>query len=274
MTQTTILLRETVRAVMTELAGGCSYESTVLRAIRKAGAAGNIRRAACADSSVPDADIMIDGHVHPIEVKANSHAQMGGGSVRYSTADRRFTCANECSDISAVVVDVLSSAPDAEALKTALDTLIAFVAAKTRGREILGFPMSGFKPRTWELAAARGLLQPINRYIEADVAVIERHYAAKGTSYIQIGGAGLFRLGKADPAGFRVPRLTGAVKLELRAAKAGDAGRSSSKAGLRVQARLATVGSSPFTLDDPESVKALVARAQRVQSSARMTTAA
>lgn len=253
------LLRETVRGMLVELAGGCDYESDVILAVKRAGAAGRIKRAACADSSVADADIKVGGVVHQVEVKANARAQMGGGSVRYSSVDHAFTCGSECRDMSAAMIVILDAADDVEPLKNALDALVQFIDQKTPGRDITGFPMSGFSPETWEAAVTSGLLRPINRYLEADASVIEAHYAAKGTHYIQIGGAGLFRLGEANPAGFPVPGLRGKVRLELRAAKAGDAGRATSKAGLRVQARLAAAGTSPYTLDDPNSVKEMLA---------------
>jgi hypothetical protein len=250
-----------VNGVLAELAsgGGCRYEAAVLRAIKAAGVAGQIRRANCTNAVAPDADMRVGGTVHRVEVKANTHAQMGGGSVGYS--GREFRPVGMDQEVSGLMVDALDAAPDVDGLMDALDALVAFVARKTRGRDVSGFPMSGFTAETWEAAAERGLLRPVNRSIDADVSAIEAHYAAKGIGYIQIGGAGLFRLGSANPAGLPVPRLRGTVKLELRAAKAGDAGRPTSKAGLRVQCRLGSVGSSPHTLDDPGSVKRMLAAA-------------
>lgn len=256
-------LREAVRAiVIVELAGGCAYETQVIRAIRKAGAAGRIRRGACADSTLPDADIRVNGRIYPIEVKADSHAQMGGGSVRYSVARRRFSCGSSCSDMSAAAVEMLEASEDSAALKDALDGLVAFLAPRTRSRELTEFPLNGIRPRDWQAAVRRGLVAAVNRYMNADPTAVEAHYAAKGTHYIQIGGAGLFRLGEADPAGFGVPRLAGRARLEFRAVSAGGLGKATTSVSLRVQARLAGVGRSSSTLDDPESVRALLDRVQ------------
>ena len=97
------------------------------------------------------------------------------------------------------------------------------------------------------------MLLPINKTLEGDMDVISNHYARKQTHYIQIGGAGFFRLGEANPANLPLPILNGKVQLEVRIAKGGPPA-----AGLRVQARLLTKSTSPYTLDDPESVKAML----------------
>jgi hypothetical protein len=252
-----VLVREGLRRLIAELAGGCEYENTVIAAIAKAGASGKIKRGACADASVADADIKVAGKIYNIEVKADGRAQMGGSSIGYDVATREFKCGADCHDMSATVIDVLKASPAGEELKDSLDRLVRFISKRTNDRDLRGFPMSGFTDETWALAVERGLVRPINRSIDADVSAIEGHYAHKGTHYIQIGGAGLFRLGEADPAGLGVPVLHGTVKLELRAAKAG-ASASRAKAGLRVQARLAVGGNSTHTLDDPASIRDLL----------------
>lgn len=117
--------------------------------------------------------------------------------------------------------------------------------------------MSGFSAEAWEDARNFGLLQAINRTFKSDISVIAQHYARKDTHYIQIGGAGFFRLSDENPANLPVPSVQGSVQLELRIAKSGDSGNVS-KAGLRVQARCQTTNTSPYTLDDPESVKRML----------------
>jgi hypothetical protein len=57
-----------------------------------------------------------------------------------------------------------------------------------------------------------------------------------------------------------VPRLEGKVQLEVRLARAGG----KPTAGLRVQARLLASNASPYTLDDPESVKTMLRAARGV----------
>lgn len=234
---------------------GCRYEGSVIKTLRLAGVAGHMKRAACSDASRPDADIKVDGDYFYVEVKSNSRAQMGGGSVGYSLADRKFFATGANRELSQMIVDILNGMNDTS-LHKGLKSLLLHLS-KASGKTITDIPMSGFSAQAWDDAKNFGLLQAINRTFQSDMSVIANHYARKDTFYIQIGGAGFFRLGEANPANLPVPVLSGKVSLEVRVAKSGDTGNVS-KAGMRVQARLIASASSPYTLDDPESVKKLI----------------
>jgi hypothetical protein len=120
-----------------------------------------------------------------------------------------------------------------------------------------------------------------------DTSFILQHYKSKGVDYIQIGGKGLYYL-SANPAGLPVPQLgnTGLV-IEMRPGKSGskkvidpetgekvrertpsDTGQGSfikASAPLRTSARLdgAGLAQSPYTLDDPESILAMMEERER-----------
>lgn len=249
------LLRETIRAILSnhqleEQVSPQDYERVVIRALKKAGAAGRIKRATTHDAWRPDADIRIGDEFHYVEVKANGRAQMGGGSVSYR--DGGFQAAGLNFEMSQDIADLLNDLNDSS-LRNGIERLLTFLSS--RSRQFTGVPISGFDDAKWERAIARGMLLPINRTFESSVDAIAQHYARKSTYYIQIGGAGLFRLGDANPANLPVPKLEGKVQLEVRLARAGG----KPTAGLRVQARLLARNASPYTLDDPESVAQLVA---------------
>ena len=244
------LLRETIQAVIEQYAlverddGSQAYERAVIRALKQAGCCGRIKRAASHDAWRPDAEIKVGEGYHYIEVKKNSHAQMGGGSVMYF--DRTFEAAGANIEMSQAIADLLNDVNDSS-LHAGIDRLLVYLS--NRKKEQISVPISGFDEARWFKAVERGMLLPINRTFESNVAVIAQHYARKNTHYIQIGGAGLFRLSEANPANLPVPVLTGKVQLEVRLAKAGKP-----TAGMRVQARLLTSGTSPYTLDDPNSI--------------------
>lgn len=251
------LLREYVDAVLLESdSGACRYEAAVIRSLKLAKASGHIKRAACHDSSRPDADIRVNDEIFYVEIKSNGRAQMGGGSVGYSTQDREFFATGVSREFSQMMADVLNDVNDSS-LHRGLATLLKSLS-RSAGRKLVDIPVSGFDAAAWEEVRDFGVLQAINRTFESDVSVIADHYARKDTHYIQIGGAGFFSLGGSNPAGLPVPPLEGRVQLELRMAKSGDSGRASSKAGLRAQARLLTSNQSPYNLDDPDSVRALI----------------
>lgn len=250
------LLREFFRHALLEYSdNACRYEGAIIKSLRTAGAVGHIRRAACSDASRPDADMKIDGETYYVEVKSNKRAQMGGGSVGYSLKDHRFFPTGASRDFSQMIVDVLNGNNDTS-LHKGLKTLLQHLS-RSAGHPLVNVPVSGFSAQAWEDARGYGLLQAINRTFESDMSVIADHYAHKDTFYVQIGGAGFFRLSEANPADLPVPVLQGRVQVEVRLAKSGDMG-GTSKAGMRAQARLLTSNSSPYSLDDPESVKRLV----------------
>lgn len=252
------LLRETIRAILEyytleERLNPQAYERVVIRSLKQAGAVGRIKRASTHDAWRPDADMRVGDQFHYVEVKANAHAQMGGGSVSYS--DSHFEAAGHNIEMSQAIADLLNDVNDSS-LHRGISRLMAFLS--TKAHPITRIPMSGFSEARWAVAEARGMLVPINRTFESDVRVIAQHYARKNTYYIQIGGAGLFRLGEANPANLPVPVLSGKVQLEVRLGKAGKP-----TAGMRVQARLLASNASPYTLDDPESIRSMLRAAKR-----------
>jgi hypothetical protein len=260
------LLRETIRATLEHYllverkkkADALAYERVVIRALKDAGICGRIKRAAAHDSWSPDAEMIVDGRFHFVEVKKNSHAQMGGGSVAYR--DGWFEAAGKVENIEAsqAIADLLNDVNDSS-LHRGLERVMAYLS--TRAHVIDSVPMSGFDEERWRRAEARGMLVPINRNFASDVGAIARHYERKNTYYIQIGGAGLFRLSEANPASLPVPVLMGRAQLEVRLGKAGKP-----TASLRVQSRLLTVNASPYTLDDPDSIRDMLKARRRVGS--------
>ena len=227
---------------------GFDYENKVISAIRQAGCAGKITEGAGASSIGADADIVIGDENYLIEVKKDSGAQMGGTSIRY--IDGTFEIASDSfeQDTFEMIAEAL------ESRREHLDRLLNFIGAKQ-------FPVNCTK-EVWETAKVAGLLKPINAKIRKSTDFIINHYRKKGINYIQIGGAGLFYLDE-NPANLPIPKLDGDIDIELRA------GRSGSKENahgirvvgglLRAQGRLKFRGSSDYTLDDPDSVKRLIA---------------
>lgn len=252
------LLREFIRDILLEKGDACRYESSVIKSLKAAGIAGHIRRAACSDAHRPDADMKIDGEVFYVEVKSSYLAQMGGGSIGYSVADKQFYPTGRDRELSETLSGLLNDINDSS-LHKGLDSLLSFLGKKSK-KEFDHVPVNGFDTDAWTLAVKRNMLIPINRTLEGNISTIAKHYAHKNTHYIQIGGSGFFRLSEANPANLPIPVLDAKVKLELRLAKSGDIGRSGSgsAAGLRVQARLSARNSSPYSLDDPESIERML----------------
>jgi hypothetical protein len=252
------LLREYIETILTEGGeGGAKYELQVFNAIKAAHASGNMTHTAGFDANLPDADITINGEVYNVEVKLNGGAQMGGGSIGWDSGE--FFAAGHDIEAMQPIVDTLNSSDELKEINAAIQDFVGFLS-KHRGRAgkvITGFPVSGASKDAWEAAVKKGLLIPINRKVDSSVDFIAQHYAKKGTNYIQIGGQGLFYLAK-NPAKLPIPKLTGRVQLEIRASRAGSAGKPVVGAGLRVQPRLRITEQSPYTLDDPKSIREML----------------
>lgn len=259
------LLKEYLRLVLLEKSGegGAAYEQTVFNAIKSAGASGNMKHTAGFDANLPDADIKINGVVYNVEVKMNGNAQMGGGSI--GMKNREFFAAGHDKEAMEPIVESMNSSQDADQLFDAIEMLTSYLNKNTKkvGKPVDGFPMSGFSTEAWSEAVKKGLLVPVNRKLESSIDFIANHYAKKGTSYIQIGGLGLFYL-DSNPANLPVPKLSGSVTLEVRAARAGSGGKPTTGAGLRVQPRLKITEKSPYTLDNPKSIKQLLSHVRNV----------
>lgn len=272
--QTTKLLKEVVK-LMVEGSGGASYEESVLAAIASCGASGKIVTVTGSDATLPDADITINGKIYNVEVKMNGNAQMGGGSVGWNQSEGFFaTGKDHVKEEVQPIADMMNSEEGAPVVK-AIKRFIKFLNANNEGigKKITGFPMSGFLVSAWDEAVAQGLLVPLNVKIEDDIEFVFRHYAKKNVHYIQIGGKGLFYM-SSNPANLPVPQLSGRNILEFRASRSGSGGKPTGAGGaFRVQARLKIDNTSPYTLDDPDSIAELlnvVGRKKRA-SSKRLT---
>ena len=226
---------------------GFKYEKEVISTLIESGLAGNITEGAGASSADADADIYINGEYHLVEVKKDLYAQMGGTSVRYSGDS--FEPVGKA--VEGDTFEIVSAA--LETKKEDLQRLLDFL-----GQD--GFPFTCTKD-AWETAKIAGLLKPINTKVKKDTTFLAEHYAQKGVNYIQIGGAGLFHLGN-NPAGLPVPELVGEIDIELRAGRSGSKPSATGEpvvgGSLRAQGRLKFQGLSPYTLDDPDSVSAMI----------------
>lgn len=235
--------------------GGFDYENQVLKAIKLAKLTGNIKTGAGASAAAADADIKINDIIYNIEVKLDSNAQMGGSSVRFGSKGLKLVKSME-PETEELLISAISSK------STELNNLISYISKKTPktiNGKVSGFPMSCTKD-AWEAAASRNLL--VNVKIKNTVDFIAKHYAKKGIFYIQIGGSGLFYLA-GNPANLPIPKLNGDINIEIRSARSGakmlTSGIEVVGGGIRVQARLKTKGKSPYTADDPNSLKAMIA---------------
>jgi hypothetical protein len=247
-------------AILSEARGdrGFAYERRVLAALGDAQVSGDIQQPGGASKSGPDVDIIIGGKVHPVEVKADELAQMGGSSVRYYRGSSSVELVSL--NIEPTVAEVLTETVLDHHHE--LDEMLAALASEEPeeiNQRATRFPCT-VTLDAWNKASRANKL--VNAYLTRTAKFIAGHYRKKNVNYIQIGGAGLFYL-EDNPAGLPIPKLVGEVLVEIRSARSGSRRLSSGVrvvgTGIRVQGRLKTKNSSPYTLDNPDSIRALIA---------------
>ena len=238
---------------------GCTYEKKVISVLNRSPIAGTIKKSDCRSTSV-DADININGALYNVEIKSSPRAQMGGGTFSYD-GKNTFAPTKENDGSTEEITDLIKQALLDN--KADIDEMLFFLKNQKPQdvqNRIVGFPLVSTHT-AWHLAQTKNKL--VNLKVSANINWIRNFYTKKGVDYIQIGGAGLFYLSD-NPANLPIPQLDGEVDLEIRTAANGARPRKYGKnkltylvAGgfLRVQARLRTSSSSPYSLDNPQSIQ-------------------
>lgn len=243
---------------------GLQYELKVYDAIKSAKinglTPGDKPAAGFSNVGAGDIEAVYNGKPFNVEVKNSANDQMGGGSFRYDYETKQFTPAKEMdpNDLSLL----LSAAK--EKIQAIDDYIVAARKLKPTKyhKTISGIPLKVSVEGRAELQK-KGLLANINKNVKTDAGFIIRHYNKKGVYYIQVGGAGLFYMGK-NPFKLPIPELQGEIQVEMRLGYGGgklsfpeDPPISARSAGLRLQGRLKTKGKSPYSLDNVEDIKKL-----------------
>ena len=207
-----------------------------------------------------DIEASYNGKAFNIEIKASANDQMGGSSFRYDMKTKTFTPVKEMDleDLELLMGAAKEKTSDIDNYIKAARKLDPVQYHKN----IAGVPLKISKEGREELKKA-GLLAKINKNTVMSDRFIVQHYNKKGVYYINVGGAGLFYMGK-NPLKLPVPPLEGTIQVEMRLGFSGgklnfptDPPTPARSANLRLQGRLKTKGKSPYSLDNKEDVEKL-----------------
>ena len=246
--------------------GGLEYEAAVLTAMSQAQIPGlefqGDTSAGFSSHGEGDIEATYNGSKFNIEVKASINDQMGGGSVAFDGNNWRpspkLAAATEPDDLALILTAAKGVEPALAAYLQELNTKDPqeFHAKNT------GIPFVAEYNAREELKAS-GHHKALNQIVTLDERYIVGLYNKKNVFYIQVGGAGLFHLG-SDPLSLGVPAFKGNVNVEMRIGFAGTKvnipghpDKTARRAEYRCIARMKTNSKSPYTLDDPESIRAL-----------------
>ena len=226
------------------------YEQDIIDSLSAAGIVGNIL-VADANSNGPDGQFIIDGKPYDLEVKENTNAQMGGGTVRYYPGNpdgERFRLANP------EKMDEQGWVATRAILKEKEDDILAWVTAlidparpassKWRNEDgtfVPGKTALGFQTtyRKYQDAKKSGLQNKASAGFgklplrKAPPGFIDKMYSFEKIYYIQVGGKGLYYMG-ANPANLPVPHFDGEITVELRPRPAGREGTTDQETGEKI----------------------------------------
>jgi len=213
------------------------YEQDIIDNLSAAGIVGDIL-VADANSNGPDGQFIIGGVPYDLEVKYNTNAQMGGGTVQYypgNASGERFRLANpEKMDESGWTVTKAALRDKEEDILNWVTALIdparpaSYKWRNEDGSFIPGKTALGFQTtyRKYQDAKAAGLQNRASAGfgslppIVAPASFIDKMYAYEKIYYIQIGGKGLYYM-DSNPANLPVPHFDGEITVELRPRPAG-----------------------------------------------------
>jgi hypothetical protein len=260
-------------------AGGLAYELKVYKALTGAKIkgldAGDKPGAGFSSHGSGDIEAAYNGKAFNIEIKAGMKDQMGGGSLRYDRKSNqlipspKLAASGDEEDVGILMKAVEAKLP---AINKYLDFLAKQEPKKIhRDYAKVGIPFVA-STEAREAAKKAGLQKAVQDYVKLDARYIKNLYNGKNVYYIQIGGAGLFYMGK-NPLNLPVPEFNGEIQVEVRIGYAGDSGGSTSKAfsnkagsdtiiqarraELRCIGRMLTKSKSPYSLDNMKDVKEL-----------------
>ena len=254
-----LLINETVGSA------GLVYELKVHTAMKKAKIptldSGDKPGRGFSNVGAGDIEAFYNGNEFNIEIKASPNDQMGGGSFRYDMATGTFAPAREMDpeDLNLLMSAAKEKVSDINNyIKAARQ-----IEPKDYHKNIAGIPLKISVEGRAKLKKD-GLLAKINKNVKTSTNFIIRHYNKKGVYYMQVGGAGLFYMGK-NPLKLDVPELKGEIQVEMRLGFSGGKQKfptspeptDARSAGLRLQGRLKTKGKSKYSLDNVDDIEKL-----------------
>lgn len=269
-------LQESIKPTK-KIRGGDAYESVVMKILTKLEATHPAFRldhavAGGGSDSHGSGDIMliINGVRHPLEIKMDATAQMGGTSVRYERDNFKdmddpmeafeFVDVNILPDDKVLFLDALAKSRKIIALNMWLDHVSSIAPPSIN--DIDSVPTVVTKV-AWESAQKSGFLKQINSVVQKDSQFICDHYQKKNppVNYIQIGKAGLFHTGNNPLRIPNLPKLEGSINVEIRLGPSGtkmQGGVPTVSAALRMQGRLKFSAKSPHTFDSLDGATKLL----------------
>lgn len=228
---------------------GFLYENTINANLKKYKLQDSTFTGAGSDSNAPDAELKLGTEKHKVEVKLDLNVDFGQGSLDYDVNKNKW---------------ILGGAKTASAIQ-----MREFLEA-IKVPKIVQEKWGGH-------GAPRKYTVPFSKYKQKDVDYdyksftdqfvtipkksVADYYNSKKTYYIQIGGYGLYHMGK-DIANLGTPEFVLELKLRIRLKRGGSIPIYNYRFTTAIQAVKGTLQKSSCDLDDIDFLKAIKARSK------------
>ena len=199
------------------------------------------------DSNAPDAELLYKGNKHKIEVKLDLNVDFGQGSLDYDLVNNKWILGGATTPSAIQMREFLTAVKVPE-------TVNQVWGPKGPPRKFT-VPFSQYKQEDVD----HDYKNFTDQFVDIPNDAVARYYNTKETYYIQIGGYGLYYMGK-DPAKLDVPKFTLGLKLRIRLKRGGSFPIYNYRFSTAIQAVKGTLSKSTYDLDNNDFLKALSAR--------------
>jgi hypothetical protein len=248
---------------------GLAYERKVYTAMKEANVplldVGDRPGRGFSNQGAGDIEARYDGKEFNIEIKLDKNAQMGGTSIRIDTKAKTHVLVKpDAVEDDAIPFFLDAAKKQDQALKDWVNFIRKQEPVEFHKNVPYRIPFGSVTKEAWMAAQRAGYLAQMNAIQRFDSArTIAKAYNRKDVYYIQIGGSGLFYLGK-NPLKLDVPAFDGEINIEFRLGPSGSKTRKFEGetlrvvgAGYRCQGRFKTTVRSKYSLDNPDDVRKL-----------------
>ena len=226
---------------------GILYEKTINENLKKAKVQKKSFVAAGSDSNAPDAEITYNKIDYKIEVKLDLNVDFGQGSLDYDLKAKKWKLGG---------ANTVSAIQMREFLEgVGVPALVQKKWGAHGAPRKYTVPFSQYKQKDVDYDYAKFT----DQFVDIPKDSVAKYYNSKKTYYIQIGGYGLYHMGK-DIAKIGTDEFDLQLKLRVRLKRGGSMPIYNYRFTTAIQAVKGSLQKSKVDLDDDEFLKALKAR--------------
>ena len=229
---------------------GFLYENTINKNLKAAGVQRKSFSGAGADSNAPDAEITFKSKDYKVEVKLDLNVDFGQGSLVYDLDEKEWKLAGAKTD-------------SAEQMREFLTQIgVTSMVNKEWGPK--------GPPRRYTIPTSQYKKEDVDFdyknfkdfFVDIPRSSVANYYNSKKTYYIQIGGYGLYHMGK-DVAKLGTEEFKLNLRLRVRLKRGGSSPIYNYRFTTAIQAVKNSLKKSDSDLDDKDYLKALAVRGKK-----------